>query len=600
MKQLFVFYVSSVLALTACAQQTAMSALQERTARPGQQLVMDTRAWKFCSGAPVRATPLAANGNIYIGNAQGNFYCINQATGVQRWVYHNGAAIHSTAACYQGMVFFTDNRQQLHALDRNTGRCIWTFSLGKSKEYPWKFNYYYASPVVRDGTIYTGSADGYFYAIRAMDGKQVWKFQCKGPVMGAGAFFGNTLIFGDSEARIYSVQCATGHKQWEFAMNGDTLVNEKWGFDRRAVLATPAIAGNRVVIGGRDGFLYCLDAANGNRLWTVDHRISWIISTVAISDSFVITGTSDGRFVQAVDLFTGRERWKFTGAGAIWSSPLVVDDYVYAGSFNGQLYCLSLHSGERVSQFATGGMILSSPVWANGMLVVGSDDGNVYALNGHPDQRKNAGRLKRFVYFEDSVHLYFHNNADIAVRNYLLENGFTAIGRDLLEQVLASEDAASCVIVVASCYFPPPVVQGGEQSPLRKFLDAGGRLVLPGTLPTVYRIDERSKQAIDFDRQLSKDVFGLDYGTGDTRSFQGLFPCAASAAGKRLGLPDQWVSSLFIDSAQVDLILGNNENGAVSAFLKRYKNNGSLVQLWLNADAPGHQDGLIKAAEWEL
>src|SRR5688500_10714515 len=138
----------------------------------------------------------------------------------------------------------------------------------------------------------------------------------------------------------------------------------------------------------------------------MDHQVSWVISTVAIKDSFVVTGTSDGRFVQAVNLDSGKEIWKFRPNSLFWSSPLIVNDKVYAGGFDGILYCLDLKSGQRISQFSTGGKILASPVWDNDFLYVGSDDGNVYALSGHPDYRFVKNELKRFVYYEPGAKTY--------------------------------------------------------------------------------------------------------------------------------------------------------------------------------------------------
>ena len=46
---------------------------------------------------------------------------------------------------------------------------------------------------------------------------------------------------------------------------GDTLKNEKFGFDRRAIIASPVVAGNKVIVGGRDGFLYAVDKDTGKQ-----------------------------------------------------------------------------------------------------------------------------------------------------------------------------------------------------------------------------------------------------------------------------------------------------------------------------------------------
>jgi hypothetical protein len=51
---------------------------------------------------------------------------------------------------------------------------------------------------------------------------------------------------------------------------------------------------------------------------------------------------------------------------------------------------------------------------------------------------------------------------------------------------------------------------------------------------------------------------------------------------------------------QVDVVLGKNENGFVSAFAKNYKNGGKFVQAWMNPDAPDHLDAILKLSEWKI
>jgi len=79
-----------------------------------------------------------------------------------------------------------------------------------------------------------------------------------------------------------------------------------------------------------------------------------------------------------------------------------------------------------------------------------------------------------------------------------------------------------------------------------------------------------------------------------------LFPAFASEKGKFFGLPDKWVSTFGIDKKNVDIVLGENENGQASAFVKKYGNGGKLVQVYLHSDLPVNLDAIIKLAEWRL
>jgi outer membrane protein assembly factor BamB len=448
--------------------------------------------------------------------------------------------------------------------------------------------------------LFIGGDDGFFYALDLQTGKPAWKFKCKGIVRSTGAIYKNAVLFGDTEASFYAVDSKTGKQIWQYRINGDTMKNEDWGFDRRAITSSAVIVGNKVIVGARDGFLYCLNGDNGKDIWKLDYYITWVISTAAVKDSIIVTATSDGRYVNAINLESGKEIWKSGTPLAVWSSPLIVNDKVYAGSFDGQLFCMDLKTGKKFSRFKTNGKILSSPVWDEGMLYVGSDDGNLYAISGHTDKRLYKDNSRKYVYYEEGINVYFRNNSDLVIKNYLRSSGFKLIGPDSLSYLMSDATGQPPVIVFATCNFPLAVTADGKNSIVRKFLDRGGKIVLPGTNPVVYVFDKAGKTPVGFRPYATDTIFNLTYGEGDTRTFKGDITSFPTGAGKQLGLPDFWTSSLFIDEKNVDIVLGRSENGDVSAYVKKYANGGQLVQIWMDSDKPDRLDAIIKAAEWKL
>ncbi len=60
------------------------------------------------------------------------------------------------------------DQHKVHALDLNTGKTQWTFTAGGRIDSP---------PTIHDGVAYFGSADGWVYAVRAVDGKLVWRLR---------------------------------------------------------------------------------------------------------------------------------------------------------------------------------------------------------------------------------------------------------------------------------------------------------------------------------------------------------------------------------------------------------------------------------------
>ena len=81
-------------------------------------------------------------------------------------------------------------------------------------------------------------------------------------------------------------------------------------------------------------------------------------------------------------------KWKFDTSGPIYSSPVVVGNTVFIGSYDKFLYALNAATGELKWKFETGGEILSTPAVSRGVIYFGSKDGFFYALNA------GSGKLK--------------------------------------------------------------------------------------------------------------------------------------------------------------------------------------------------------------
>ena len=601
MKKSIVLSIVVVISSSAFAQEAKMfrgnpTHLEAFNTR--SDLVFDCKRWKVDAGSPVRSTPLVVGNTVFFGSTAGEFFALDKKSGGLKWKHGFGAPINSSAAYAKEKVFFTNNEQKLFALNESNGRVIWSFPFGKKLNYPWRFDYYYSSPVLYKDWLIVGGDDGFLYTLHQSDGKLVWKYDAKSIIRSSAAVYSNKILFGDVDGRFHALDVTNGKEVWTYKTDGDTLVNEKFGFDRKAILSSAVVSDNKVLFGSRAGFLYCLDASRGNLLWKMDHKVSWVISTPAIQDSILVTGTSDGRFVQAIHLQTGKQLWRTRTAAVVWSSPIIVNGIVYAADFDGQLYCLDLLTGKRISEFLAGERIMSSPVYDNDLIYFGSDDGSLYALKGRP-RKKNLTDVKRFVFFDAKAKNYFQPGEDVRIREYLSANGFKSIGIDTLASVLSSRTNKS-IVVFASNYFPKEVIKGNHQSILRNFLDSGGRIVIMGTNPLAYELDETSKQPVGFDLPLADSVLGIDYGPNDTRSFGGMFTCFPTEEGKQIGLSDYWTAMLFCDPKQVDVVLGKNENGLVSAFAKRYSNGGIFVQLFLNQHYSQNLDAIIKAAEAEF
>ena len=312
---------------------------------------------------------------------------------------------------------------------RNTGRSSipgvyrgdkpWAFKTGKG---------IFSTPVIgSDGTVYVGSADSNFYAIRRT-GKLRWKFKTGNIIDSAAVLRGNTLTFGSGDETLYrlttkrkvvwrfrptkppvqgqqvnwwegnadigpgGVVYAGNTGGYEYAINPDG--KQKWVFAAgNSVWTDPAFAADGTAyVGSLDRSVYALDA-NGNKLWSTP-TIGFIVSSPALgTDGTVYVGSFDSN-LYALDGKTGAPKWQFGTGDHIYSSPAVgKDGTVYFASTDGNVYALD-PSGNLLWRYDTGDVVRSSPVLgpaADGhgdVLYVGAGNGTLFAIDAATGKRR--------------------------------------------------------------------------------------------------------------------------------------------------------------------------------------------------------------------
>lgn len=560
--------------------------------------------WQFKTGAAVRSSPTVDQGKVYVGSSDGFLYCLDAASGKKVWAFNAGAAVQSSPAISKDKVFFTNKKNQLFALHKMSGQKIWQADLKPDQPYAWGFDYYQSSPLVHTGVVYVGSGSGAVYALNELDGKIKWSYQTASLVRSSPSLAQNTLYFGDLSGKVYALDAQTGAKKWQFATVGDTVNNLNFGNDFKAILASVAIKDNIAVVGGRDGYLYALNATNGQEIWRDNFNGSWVISSVAIKDSMVVTGTSDGRFVKAYNLYTGKEKWTYKTPTIVWSSPIIVGNTVAAVVNDGFVHCLDLQSGTEKSRYRFGDRVFSSPSFADGVLYVGNDDGHISALQTGTKPMPTRPIKKAVFWTSDVMGKYLRAGMSNLIRDYFTAEGYELLNEETLPTFLKtnSNSAVASVVVFATGYFQEEITKGAYQkSLLYDYLSKGGKVVVLGTNPAFHRFDYSAKEYKGLDYLQADTLIGVKYPYNDLRSHYGLYGSVPTETGKKWGL-NQTVSAFAgVDPAQVTP-LALDENGKALYWVKNYghREGTGFVQLWMQANML-HQLGEVrKIAEYGL
>lgn len=559
--------------------------------------------WLFKTDGAIRSTPLIVDNHVFFGSADHYFYCLD-TNGNEAWKYKTENAVHSSPAYYNGVVFFTDRSDNLYALKASDGALIWKNKAGEALPYAWGFDYYTSSPLIVDKTLYTGSGDGNLYATDIATGKTKWKYHAGAVIRSTPAFDKGNIFFGDCDAHVYSINAENGKLNWIFKINGDTLNNEKFGYDRRAVIASPAIANNIVVVGGRDGFLYGINEANGEKIWQYDYHISWILSSVAIKDSIVVTGTSDGSFINALNITTGKEIWRYQTQAPVWASPSIAGDKIFCPGNDGALYCLDLYTGKEVWEYNTMQKFFSSPVLSGDKLFVGNDDGNFYCFKDV--KRNNNDEIFRAVFWmrEPPVQ-FFGYGMDVYIKDYFATRNYKVIDDTAITKFLQSRigDHKKSVIVFATNFFPSAITgDSAHEGLLLQYLKSGGKVVMCTTNPSVYKFDSANTQITGLDFTQAKRMLDISYPYNDTRSFNGWYPASPTEDGEKWGLKTGYVSRMGLPLNAVDIVLMKDETGKATSWVKTYggSTGTGFVQTWLSVSTYSTIDEIWKVAEYGM
>jgi outer membrane protein assembly factor BamB len=545
--------------------------------------------WRKQTAGSVRSSPIVVDGVLLVGSSDGYFYALDAETGNEKWKFAADSAVASSAAVANGRVFFSSYKGTFYAVSFAAGRLLWKARFGPDMQRadqlavgprPATFDgdFILSSAAVLNDTVVVGGGDGLVYAFNAKTGRLHWKFRTDGRVRSSPAISNGVVFVGSYDGSLYAIDFESGRLIWRFDTKGRSINSANYGFDRRAILASPAVSDGVVYIGSRDARLYAVDAATGTLKWTFDYRkddATWVLSSVAIQAPVVFEGTADGYFVHALNAGDGSELWRFKMPNRVWSSPVVAGSVLYVGNQSGGLYAIDLATGKERWQFQTQAAILSTPAIANGTVYFGSNDGGIYAVRIDGERE-----LQRAVYFDqkssdilEAAGSQIKTADQAALRDFFQARGYDVIGSTTLADWLAKRiaDGSPSVIVTATSTLPDSVVgTSPDRGLFRQYLNAGGKVVWVGNPPTLRElIFDKDNHVVDM--AVHWDAAGSLLGI----SYRGALQDEVSnnrvtVAGRAWDLPDWWIGFWGIPITNEITAFSIDDSGLAGAWFKSF------------------------------
>lgn len=550
--------------------------------------------WKFKTQGTIRGTAVTMGDRIFFGSSDGHIYALDKSTGNQIWKFKTEGAVSATPSVTSSHLIFTSRDNNVYALNPTSGQLLWKFQMQPLIDAYWTWEYFTATPVVSGNVVYVGSGDSYLYALSTNQGKQLWKFKTNGRITAAPLVKGNTIYQPSNDGVVYVLNTDSGKLQWKFDTEGASLDSRKFGYDRTCIFAQPLLSDSLLVIASRDGKTYGVDIYSHKEKWRFTYGPTWAMAT-SLQDKTVYVGWSTNDHLCALDVNTGKEKWKFVAKGVVYTKPLILSKEVIAGSSDEHVYAVNKKTGEKVWEYKTDAPVFSSPIIDSNVIYFGCDDGNMYAL-------EEGAKPIKVVYAP--VPGRFDFTVDSKIAPYLKTRGFTQLDSAGLVKFVNNRinDAAPSVIVMGYDQFPSNLIgDNPESGPIRKYLEAGGKILWFGNIPNYFSFDSNGKFTINLD--VPNKLLGVEYIRIEE---SGNYHSTSTQEGMNYGM-STWFTSTYANITDKDIVpLAYDEHHRVSAWIKKFNSRpGSgfvSCRMWA-WDAPlrdDHLELIYKLAMYQL
>jgi len=267
---------------------------------------------------------------VYASSADGAVYAFDLSDGKQIWSFQTGEGLTSGPE----IVTVPDDslESMVEAVTRPTAR-KGTRGI-------------FATPILKNGTIYVGSGDMHFYALNASTGSLKWSFD-------AGKNIRTDAIVSDRFVYFKAGDIRRDAPDTIHALNA-TDGSEAWAFEGKNEIGGPVLADGTIYLveasqhrfKPEESAIRALDAESGKERWAFalppyeSHE-----PTVSGNLLFYL----DGETLHALDLSSGAPVWRFAvGVAGIKNRVLATQEHVFlgVGFFEGDLFGLNKKTGE--------------------------------------------------------------------------------------------------------------------------------------------------------------------------------------------------------------------------------------------------------------
>ena len=288
-----------------------------------------TTVWTLPLNAALTAPPAYQGTRAFFPIEGGRIVAYDLALGTQMWMAAVPTAIEPAAS---PDLLFVVQADRLVALRIADGSPAWQRPLAETLAAP---------PVWDNGWLVVATIDGSVLAFRDVDGSSIWRASVGSPAHARPALAADRVYVPTEDGRVVALRVDTGAPIWEHRLGG---------------AASDILAlGDRLYVGSRDNFFYCLNTQDGEKEWR------WptggdVIGRPLVDERNVYFVSLDN-VLRALRRTNGNQAWKSALPLRPTSGPLKAAQAILVTGFSQKLPAYRAEDGKPAGDISTSGEI---------------------------------------------------------------------------------------------------------------------------------------------------------------------------------------------------------------------------------------------------
>ena len=285
--------------------------------------------WRIKSDVPLSAGPSVSEDLILIGTLNGTVLAYSQGSRSPLWQATVSSEVLSQPVLHDDVVVVRCVDGRIFGLDARDGRRLWLYDLSV----PLLSLRGNSAPLARAGVVYIGYDGGQVVALNVEDGSEIWiqpvaaaegrtELDRLADIDGQMVLVATDLYVSSYKGRLASMATQSGRLLWFKDIGSGTGV---------------VVERTRLSVSDHEGNLWLLDRRNGATVWKQDILLRRGLTRPAIYGNYVVVGDKEG-FLHWFDADSGellaRNRTSKEGLAA---APVAIGTTLYVLANNGDL-----------------------------------------------------------------------------------------------------------------------------------------------------------------------------------------------------------------------------------------------------------------------